>query len=121
MNNEFITKWCENLKNAWINKDYDAIATIFSKTKTYYEDPFSEPGENINQIISFWEEIKYQNIQELNIIPIAIDNKRVIMRWFLNYEDCRDSTVVIMDGIYLADFNENMDCVNFIQWWVMKE
>lgn len=118
---EFATKWCNDLKFAWEKCDFQKIMNIFSDTSEYYEDPFATPGKSADDILAFWEEIKYQRISKLELKPIAIDGNRLIVRWFLDYTDVRDDSLAIMDGVYQVDFNECRRCVSFTQWWVIKE
>ena len=118
---EFATKWCNDLKCAWERCDFQKICDIFGDTSEYYEDPFATPGRSADDILSFWEEIKYQRVSKLKLKPIAIDENRLIVRWFLDYTDVRDDSSVIMDGIYQVDFNEFKRCIRFTQWWVIKE
>jgi len=114
--------WLKKLKNAWINKDIDAILSIFSQTKRYFEDPFCPPGTNTDDIKSFWEEIKNQNIIKLDLIPLAIDGNKVIINWCFKFSDIANmQNVIELDGIYFIIFNENFECVEFKQWWVSKE
>ena len=118
---EFATKWCNDLKFAWEKCDFQKITNIFSDTSEYYEDPFAIPGKSADDILAFWEEIKYQRISKLELKPIAIDGNRLIVRWFLDYTDVRDDSSAIMDGVYQVDFDECGRCVSFTQWWVIKE
>lgn len=118
---EFATKWCNDLKFAWKKCDFQKIMNIFGDTSEYYEDPFATPGKSADDILAFWEEIKYQRISKLELKPIAIDGNRLIVRWFLDYTDVRDDSLAIMDGIYQVDFDECGRCVSFTQWWVIKE
>ena len=118
---KFATKWCNDLKFAWKKCDFQKIMNIFSDTSEYYEDPFAPPGKSADDILAFWEEIKYQRISKLELKPIAIDGNRLIVRWFLDYTDVRDDSLAIMDGVYQVDFDECRRCVSFTQWWVIKE
>lgn len=113
--------WCNALSDSWKNVDFNRILEIFSETKCYYEDPFSEPGSTPEDIQGFWDEIQYQKINKLNIVPIAIDGHILIARWFLDYVDIRTNETYVMDGIYQVEFNAAKKCIKFIQWWVMKE
>lgn len=118
---EFATNWCNDLKFAWEKCDFQKITDIFSDTSEYYEDPFATPGKSADDILAFWQEIKYQRISKLELKPIAVDGDRLIVRWFLDYTDVRDDSSVIMDGVYQVDFDECGRCVSFTQWWVIKE
>lgn len=116
-----VSRWCENLTNSWLQVDYSSILNIFSEVQFYYEDPFSAPGTTAEDVKGYWEEIKFQKINELNMEPIAIEGDIAIIRWYLDYEDVRTSESYTMDGIYYVEFNENHMCKKFTQWWVLKE
>jgi hypothetical protein len=121
VNRERILIWCKKLETAWINKNIHEIMAIFSSVKTYYEDPFSPPGVTSDDISSYWEEISYQEITELKITPLAVDGLRTVLHWYLDFQDTRDNSRYTMDGVYLVDFDEDTNCINFCQWWVVKE
>jgi len=121
MTNNEAVKWCQKLAEGWKNVDFNVILDIFSDIECYYEDPFTQPGTTDKDIKGFWEDIAYQDIRELSIYPIAIDGNIVIARWYLDYIDKRTNENFIMDGIYQMIFNSCKKCVNFTQWWVMKE
>ena len=118
---DFIKRWCEELIIAWKECNIHKIVDIFSETETYFEDPFSNPGTNCKDIMAFWTEIDQQDIQSLKMEPVAIEKNRAIIRWYLDYFDVNTNEHYVMDGIYQVDFNENNRCMNFVQWWVMKE
>lgn len=118
---DFVIKWCEELIEYWKKCNISKIIEIFSETVTYYEDPFSRPGKNHDEIREFWAEIDQQDIRTLTMEPVAIEFNRAIIRWYLDYLNINTNERYVMDGIYQVDFNEKNKCINFIQWWVMKE
>jgi len=120
MNKDQVVVWCNELKEAWIAKNYNEVKKIFSATKYYFEDPFSAPGTTIEEIRSYWDEIEFQDINELVIQPLVIENMRSVLHWYLSYRDTRDATEHEMDGTYYVEFNENAECLLFKQWWVNK-
>ncbi|MDR2971980.1 MAG: hypothetical protein LBU83_08640 [Bacteroidales bacterium] len=121
MDKKQVSIWCNELKSAWIAKDFGKIMQIFSETTAYFEDPFSNPGTTVDEIKSYWDEIIYQEINELLIEPIMIKDTYATLHWYLSYKDIRDSSLYVMDGIYLVEFNALFECITFKQWWVIKE
>jgi len=113
--------WCNELRDAWIMKNFEKVAHIFSKTTTYFEDPFSPPGTTLDQIKSYWDDIVYQQINELSIKPLVVEDFTAVLHWNVDYNDERDSVKYVMDGIYLVEFNTLVECISFRQWWVVKE
>lgn len=118
---QYVSMWCENLVNSWLQVDFTSILNIFSEVELYYEDPFSEPGSTAKDIQGYWDEITFQKINNLQMEPIAIEGDVAIIRWYLDYEDTRTGEVFVMDGIYHVEFNKNQMCKKFTQWWVLKE
>jgi len=119
--NKYIKTWCIELRNAWIAKDFEAITALFSQTTSYFEDPFTAPGTTLTEIIHFWDEIAFQDIQSLIIEPLLSNGLTAAIHWYLEYNDTRDSSKFVMDGVYIVEFNSDHKCVSFKQWWVIKE
>lgn len=88
MDKQFVEEWLNKLKNYWFNKDID----------------------NLEEINEEWQHVKNENIQNIEIKPLAIDGYTVIAQWILKQND------INFDGIYEIKFNENMECIYFKSW-----
>ena len=55
-----------------------------------------------------------ENIQSIEIKLLAIDNYTVIAEWLLKQNDEE------YDGIYEIKFNENLECIYFKSWEMIK-
>ena len=62
-----------------------------------------------------WQHVKNENIQFIEIKPLAIDNYTVIAQWILKQND------VNFDGIYEIKFNEKLECIYFKSWEMKDE
>ncbi len=69
--------------------------------------------EEINQE---WKHIKDEDIKEIEIKILAIDkdNNTLIAEWYLEQNN------EIYDGIYEIRFNENLECIYFKSWEMIK-
>lgn len=111
---EFIDNWIYKFKKAWLNKDLAEIRDIFEYTENYYENPFVIPTNNIEEILSFWEEIKYQNIFELDFKVLLVHDLTLMLEWNLESEEGH------LKGIYEIGFNGKKKCIYFRQWYMQE-
>lgn len=114
MNKEFAEQWLNNLKEYWFNKDIESAVSLFTKTTFYQETPFMEPYKTLNEIREEWQHIKNENIQSIEIKLLAIDKSTVIAEWILRQNNQE------FDGIYEIKFNDNLECIYFKSWEMIK-
>ena len=114
MNRKFAEKWLNELKDYWFNKDIENAVSLFTKTKFYQETPFMNPYITLDEIKEEWQHIKNENIQNIELKVLAIDNLTLIAQWILKQND-KD-----YDGIYEIRFNNDLECVYFKSWEMMK-
>lgn len=73
-----------------------------------------KPYTTIQEINQEWQHIKDEDIESINIKLLAIDKNTVIAEWTLKQNNQE------FDGIYEIKFNDNLDCVYFKSWEMMK-
>ena len=115
MNRKFAEEWLNKLKEYWFNKDINKAVSLFTKTTFYQETPFMKPYTTIEEINQEWQHVKNENIKDIQLKVLAIDNNVLIAQWILkqNNQD--------FDGIYEIKFNDNLECVYFKSWEMIKE
>lgn len=114
MNKEFAEKWLSKLKDYWLNKDIEKAVSLFTKTTFYQETPFLKPYTTLDEIREEWQHIKNEKIQNIELKVLAIDDYILIAQWILKQND-KD-----YDGIYEIKFNNNLECIYFKSWEMMK-
>lgn len=115
MNREFVTEWLKKLKDYWFDKDIESAVSLFKNTLFYQETPFMKPYTTIEEIREEWQHVKNENIQNIEIKPLAIDGYTVIAQWILKQNNQN------FDGIYEIKFNENLECIYFKSWEMKDE
>lgn len=115
MNKQLIEEWLNNLKEYWFCKDIESAVSLFQNTTFYQETPFMEPYTTLEEINKEWQHIKKENIQYIEIKPLAIDGCTVIAQWILKQNDQN------YDGIYEIKFNEKNECIYFKSWEMKDE
>ncbi len=83
MNKQFVEEWLNKLKNYWFNKNIDNAVALFKNTTFYQETPFMKPYTTLEEINEEWQHVKNENIQSIEIKPLAIDGYTVIAQWIL--------------------------------------
>lgn len=114
MNKDFVQKWLNNLKEFWFSKDIENAVSLFKNTTFYQETPFMEPYTTLDEIKEEWQHVKDENIQNIEIKLLAIDGYTVIAEWFLKQNNQE------YDGIYEIKFNDNLECIYFKSWEMIK-
>lgn len=114
MNKDFVNDWLNKLKEYWFNKDIDNAVNLFCKTTFYQETPFMKPYTTIEEINQEWQHVKNENIQNIEIKLLAIDGNIVIAEWLLKQNNQE------YDGIYEIKFNNNLECIYFKSWEMVK-
>lgn len=114
MDKEFAENWLNKLKEYWFNKDIKKAVSLFNNTTFYQETPFLEPYTTIDEIRQEWQHIKDENIQEIEIRLLAIDGYIIIAEWILKQNNQE------FDGIYEIKFNNNLECIYFKSWEMVK-
>ena len=114
MNKSLAEEWLKKLKEYWFNKDIEKAISLFTKTTFYQETPFMKPYTTIEEINDEWRHIKNENIQNIELKVLAIDGYTLIAQWILKQND-KD-----YDGIYEIKFNNNLECIYFKSWEMVK-
>ena len=114
MNREYAKEWLNKLKNYWYNKDIENSVALFIKTTFYQETPFMKPYTTIQEINQEWKHIKNENIQNIEFKILALDGNTLIVEWILKQNSQE------YDGIYEIKFNDNLECVYFKSWEMVK-
>lgn len=114
MSRDFAEEWLNRLKEYWFNKNIESAVSLFTRTKLYQETPFMNPYTTLDEIREEWQHVKNENIQNIELKILAIDDYTLIVQWLLKQND-KD-----YDGIYEIKFNNNLECIYFKSWEVVK-
>jgi len=115
-----VSKWFEELKRIWLEKDISALKEIIADEFDYYEDPYLPAIKNWDELESAWQEIKDQNIKKLDIQVLIDGTDEGSGMYHFIYTD---PTGVQHEsrGSYYLKLNSECKAVEFRQWWTVKE
>jgi hypothetical protein len=119
MSNLPVTKWFDELKRVWLEKDIAALHTILAEDCSYYEDPFLSPLTTWKGIESAWQEVKEQDIHRLEIDVLVDGHTEGSAMYHFIYTD---SLGIRQEsrGAYYLKLNAAEKATEFRQWWTTQ-
>ncbi|PJC55973.1 hypothetical protein CO026_02775 [Candidatus Kaiserbacteria bacterium CG_4_9_14_0_2_um_filter_41_32] len=115
-----VTKWFEELKRIWLEKDIPALKEIVADEFDYYEDPYLPAIKTWDELESAWQEIMDQDIKKLDIqilIDGAIEGSGMYHFIYIDPAGVQHES----RGSYYLKLNSEGKAIEFRQWWTTKE
>jgi hypothetical protein len=112
-------EWLERYRRAWIERDAESAATLFTADAIYREQPFQEPFRGRDAIRRYWHEVtRPQSAIELRYgTPIAVGH-RVAVEWWANL--LNDGAPLTLAGEFFLTFAENGQCRELREYWAVS-
>ncbi len=112
--------WLERYRRAWIERDADAAALLFTTDALYREQAFAAPFAGREAIRDYWRNVtRGQSEIELRYgAPIA-DGRRVAVEWWATL--LNDGAPLSLAGEFLLLFTEEGLCRELREYWVLKD
>lgn len=112
--------WLERYRRAWIERDADAAAALFTEDAIYREQPFQEPFVGREAIRQYWLTVtRTQSAIELQYgAPVAVGD-RVAIEWWANL--LNNGAPVTLAGEFLLVFAQNDRCRELREYWALTE
>lgn len=119
MDKPSISKWFEELKRIWLEKDISALKEIIANEFNYYEDPFLPPIQTWEDLESAWQEVKEQDIKKLKINVLIDGETDGSGSYDFAYEDT-SGVLHETKGAYYLKLNSEGKATEFRQWWTVQ-
>ena len=117
-----LDRWLETYGRAWIDRDPDAAARLFTEDVTYHETPFDEPARGIEGVRRYWaENTDVQREVRFRHEILALEGSRAIARWWAGYVRPATNVRAELDGIFLLEFAPDGRCRMLQEWWHRRE
>ena len=105
-----IKDWLDKLIKLWKARDVDSVVLLFDKYCETFDTPFSIAGD----VYSDWQEIKTQNIKNINYKILMIQDYECVVEFIINYDN------EICSAINHLKFNNDYKCIYLKQWYMTK-
>jgi hypothetical protein len=111
-------EWLEAYGRASKENDPQASAELFAPDAEYYETPFAEPMVGRDAIYDYWDNgARTLKDKESRYEIVAIQGNLGVARWQARFTQINSGKRIALDCIFLVEFNENLKCRLFREWW----
>lgn len=111
-------EWLEKYRRAWIERDADAAAALFTEDALYREKPFEAPFAGPDAIRNYWSSVtKTQQSVELRYGTPIVAGNRVAVEWWANLVN--DGAPLTLAGQFYLTFAEDGRCRELREYWVL--
>ncbi len=122
MDNEQLTQWLSSYGAAWIARDPDASALLFSEEATYCESPFEKCLTGREAIRRYWLDVpRNQSHITFTSDVLALADGQGIVHWHATFIRVSNGVHVKLDGIMTIKLDDEGLCTEFQEWWIKHE
>jgi hypothetical protein len=117
MRREDFETWLERFRQAWCDRDPDAAVALFARDATYRTSPFAHPLIGLTAIRAFWNDVpRQQSDVSVTTRCLLFDRTRGIGHFQADFLRAYDVRRVTIDGLILADFDDQGLCTTLHLW-----
>jgi hypothetical protein len=113
-----LKSWVEAYGSAWMGRDPQAAADLFTEDGTYQVTPFVEPMRGRSAIFDYWVHVTEteRNIQFEHEI-LAVTDQTGIARWWASFLIVPQGLQTKLDGIFVITLDDDGRCKALREWW----
>lgn len=83
-----VQRWLDDYRNAWVSRDPEAAAAIFSEDATYQDQPYEEPYRGRAGVREYWTKVTTtQSDIQLEYGTPIIDGDRAAVEWWVTLKN----------------------------------
>lgn len=113
-------EFLERYRRAWIDRDADAAAMLFTEDATYREQPFQDPFVGREAIRQYWHTVtRPQSAIEINYGTPVVAGRHVAVEFWANL--LNDGTPLTLAGEFLLVFAESGQCLELREYWAVTD
>lgn len=115
-------RWMETYGKASAENDPRTSANLFAQNAHYYESPFDEPMIGRHSIYEYWNRGAQALRGKISCHEIlAVIGNTGIARWQSRFTVIESGKRLVLDCLFVVEFNEEGLCQTFREWWHICE
>jgi nuclear transport factor 2 (NTF2) superfamily protein len=115
-----VADWLAEYRRAWIERDPDAAAALFTEGSLYREQPYDEPFAGPAGVRDYWARVtETQEDVELEYGIPVVDGNRVAVEWWVTM--LNGGAEITLAGEFMLRFDENGLCRELREYWHVGE
>jgi hypothetical protein len=113
-------QWLDAYREAWIGRDPDAAAALFTEDATYAEQPYDDAFVGRQGVHDYWAGVTatQANIAIKYGTPITVGN-RTAVEWWTTLEN--GGVPVTLAGAFILTFDTSGLCSTLREYWAFAE
>ena len=112
--------WLERYRRAWVERNAEAAAALFTEDAIYREQPFEPPFTGRAAIRDYWARVtRTQRDVELRYGQPVVEGARVAVEWWANFVN--DGKPVTLAGEFLLSFTAQGECRELREYWLFTD
>ncbi len=114
------TEWLDAYRRAWVERDPDAAAALFSEDATYAEQPHDDAFIGRDSIRAYWARVTaaQRDIEMRYGSPITV-GERTVVEWWTTLSN--DGVPITLAGIFILSFDAAGLCRSLREYWHFAE
>jgi len=117
-----IQEWIDGYASAWLSKDPDAAAELFTATSTYRDSPFGEPHVGAKGVRKYWSGVTATQ-EELRVLfgsaIASADARRAAVEFWVTMVN--GGVELTLTGILFLRFDASGLCEELREAWNITE
>ena len=115
-----VARWLEGYRRAWVQRDPDAAAALFTPDAVYQEQAFQPAFVGRDAIRSYWATVTAtQSDIELRYGRLVVEGRKAAVEWWTNLRN--DGADVTLAGEFMLTFGRRGLCSSLREYWFFSE
>jgi uncharacterized protein (TIGR02246 family) len=116
-----VEAWLTRYGQAWVERDPDRAAALFTENAPYHEMPFDAPKAGRAGIRDYWATVTAdQRDVRVNTQLIAVTGQTAVARWSASLKSASAGVRVELDGVFILTFEGSGLCSELREWWHVR-
>ena len=113
-------EWLAAYRKAWIERDADAAAALFTEDAVYHEQPYENPFAGRSGVHDYWERVTatQENVELVYGAPVTVGNRSAV-EWWVTLTN--GGVEITLAGEFMLTFDESGLCRNLREYWHFAE
>ena len=113
-------QWLDAYAKAWVERDPDAAAALFTADATYGEQPYQEAFAGREGVRSYWARVTatQTNVTVRYGMPLTVGD-RTAVEWWTTLENA--GVPITLAGAFMLTFDTNGLCRSLREYWQVAE
>jgi uncharacterized protein (TIGR02246 family) len=118
MERETFENWLDSYGRAWMGRDPNAAAALYTDDATYQVTPFGEALRGRDEIRTYWEWVaRTEERIQFHYEVIAVTAENGVARWWASFLIVPPGLETKLDGIFVISLNAEGRCLSLREWW----